>query len=399
MTTGYTDVFGGANIYPSEISYSEIALDQNVTLFWPEETSTSDNLATRIIDVIPSAGGLSIVLPNADKTGTGNTILFNNKGGFTFTVLDADLVQIAACESGTVWQVYLNDNTTISGDWTSLQYGASISSANASALAGTGLVAIGTLLSQSIPVTLFNSDYSAGINDRAKAYVWNGAGSGVLTLPSAATFGNNWFMYVRNNGGGQLTVTPSGSSVIDSGASKYYQPGESSIIASDGIDYFTIGFGQPSVFVFDYTVIDIPGLGDYTLSGSELNRIVYKFTGVLTGNRSVSVPDTVQQYWIDNSTTGSYDLTIKTVSGTGVIIQQNARSILYSNGANVIDADTATISYPIAVNQGGTGSTTANGALINLGATSLGLSLFTAVDQNAAWSVLGNQPIISGGTF
>jgi len=75
----YTDVFGGANIYPSEISYSSIALSVDVTLSWPEETSTNTNLATRIIDVTPATSGLSVILPAANKTGTGNTILFNNR--------------------------------------------------------------------------------------------------------------------------------------------------------------------------------------------------------------------------------------------------------------------------------------------------------------------------------
>ena len=56
----YTDVFGGANIYPSEISYSAIALSADVTLSWPEETSTNTNLATRIIDVTPSGSGFSV---------------------------------------------------------------------------------------------------------------------------------------------------------------------------------------------------------------------------------------------------------------------------------------------------------------------------------------------------
>ena len=46
----YTDVFGGANIYPSEISYSSVALTASIVLSWPEETSTNVNLATRIID-------------------------------------------------------------------------------------------------------------------------------------------------------------------------------------------------------------------------------------------------------------------------------------------------------------------------------------------------------------
>ena len=73
----YTDVFGGANIYPSEISYSSVALSADITLSWPEETSTNVNLATRIMDVTPSSTGFSITLPDATKSGTGNTILFN----------------------------------------------------------------------------------------------------------------------------------------------------------------------------------------------------------------------------------------------------------------------------------------------------------------------------------
>jgi hypothetical protein len=397
----YTDVFGGANIYPSEISYSAIALSTDVTLSWPEETSTNTNLATRIIDVTASTSNLSIFLPDAQKSGTGNTILFNNQGANTFIVKNAGGVQIASIAAGTVWQVYLTSNTTTNGLWETLQFGATVSNANASALAGTGIVAVGTLLSQSVPITQFNSNYTAGDSDRAKMYLWTGSGSGVLTLPSAATVGNNWFMYLRNSGGGQVTVTPSGINTIDSLATKDYQPSESSVIVSDGNNFYTLGFGQASVFVFDYTVINIAGTGTYTLAGSELNRIVYKFTGALTGNRIVVVPATVQQYWIDNSTTGAYTLTVKTSAGAGVIINQGSRGIYYCNGTDVIDADTTTASFPISVAQGGTGATTAGGALINLGGTSVGTAIFTAADEAAAWAALGVAPagVVVGGTF
>lgn len=397
----YTDVFGGANIYPSEISYSAIALSADVILSWPEETSTNTNLATRIIDVTETAAGFSIFLPDAQKSGVGNTILFNNQGSHTFIVKNADGVQVASIAAGTVWQVYLTDNTTEAGLWETLQFGATVSTANASALAGTGIVAVGTLLSQSVPITLFNSNYSAGDTDRAKMYVWDGLGSGTLTLPSAPTVGNNWFMYLRNAGGGQVAVAASGTATIDGLASKDYQPGDSSVIISDGTDYYTLGFGQSAVFVFDYTVISIAGTGTYTLAGSELNRIVYKFTGALTGNRTVIVPATVQQYWIDNATTGAYTLTVRTSAGTGVIINQGARGIYYCDGTDVVDADTSTVSFPISILQGGTGATTAGGALINLGGTSTGISIFTAADQQAAWTALGIAPagVVVGGTF
>ena len=147
----YNDVFGGANIYPSEISYSELTMTADVTLSWPIETSASVDLATRIINMSASAG-LSVYLPDASKTGTGQTILFNNTGAETITVRDSGGTQVVTIAAGILWQVYLTDNSTVDGTWSILQYGASLSIANASALAGTGIVAVGSLLSQSVPV-------------------------------------------------------------------------------------------------------------------------------------------------------------------------------------------------------------------------------------------------------
>ena len=396
----YTDVFGGANIFPSEISYSALTLTADVTLSWPEETSTSVNLATRIMNISAAAAGRSIYLPDASKTGTGQTILFNNVGAQTITVRNDGGTQVVTIAAGTLWQVYLTNNSTANGTWSILQYGATTSLANASALAGTGIVAVGALLSQSVPVTGFNSNYTATTADRAKMFNWTGAG-GTLTLPQPVIVGNNWFMYLRNSGSGAILADAPGITLIDGTAGLSFQPGESAIIASDGTGFYTIGFGQSATFAFDYTVIDVPGTGNYTLVGSELNRVAYRFTGILTGNRTIIVPATVQQYWVDNQTTGAYVFTVKTSSGLGVILASGERAILYSDGTDVLRADTAGISYPIAVNQGGTGATTAGSALINLGGTSIGIGVFEAVDQAAAWAVLGAAPVgtVDGGAF
>jgi hypothetical protein len=399
MTT-YTSVFGGANIYPSAVSYSAIALTADVTLSWPEETSTSINLATKIIDVTAASAGLKIFLPNASKAGNGETILFNNLGAFTFTVVDSTGVQVVTPASGTLWQIYLTSNATAAGLWETLQYGASLSNANASALAGTGIIAVGTLLSQSVPITTFNSNYVLGDPDRARMFNWTGAG-GTITLPSAQTVDNNWFFYLRNSGTGAIVVTPVGINTIDDNASLRFQPGESAIVVSDGSNFYSIGFGQSATFAFDYTSIAVAGTGNYTLTGTELNRIAYNFTGLLTGNRSIIVPNTVQQYWVSNQTTGAYTLTIKTAAGTGVVVAAGSRNILYSDGVNVVDADTSTISLPVTIAQGGTGAITASAARINLGGTSVGIGVFTAVDQAAAWAALGVAPagVVDGGVF
>ena len=396
----YTDVFGGANIYPSEISYSSLNLTADITLSWPEETSTNVNLATRIIDVTQASALFSIILPDAKKSGTGNTILFNNRGSHTFTVKNAGGTQVGTIASGQLWQVYLTDNSTVDGTWVLLQYGATTSTANASSLAGTGIVAVGTLLSQSVPVSTINSSYTSGVDDRAKMFNFTGA-QATFTLPDPTVGGDNWFLYLRNSGSGSITATPPGSTTIDGAGTLAFQPGESAIIATDGFNFFTIGFGQSATFAFDYTVIDIAGSGDKTLTGTELNRVAYRFTGALTGARNIIVPATVQQYWVDNRTTGSHVLTIKVAGQTGEIVTQGSRGIYYCDGNDVLDADTSTVAFPITIQQGGTGATTQAQARINLGGGSTGISLFQSTTQPDAWAAMGValSGVVNGGVF
>jgi hypothetical protein len=389
--TVYTDAFTASNIYPSEISYGFIALtalNPAITLGWPEETSTYGFLATRIMDVTATNAGYSITLPDASKSGTGNTILFNNKGANTFTVKNNSGTQVMTVAPSTLWQIYLTDNSMAAGVWSVLEYGASTSTANASALAGTGIVAVGTVLSQSVPVTEFNSSFAVGINDRAKFYNWTGA-AGTLTLPTPASVGDNWFIYLRNSGTGDVAANPPGSVTINGLLSLDFAPGDSAIIVSDGTNFSTIGYGQAPFFEFDYTTIDVSGTGNYTLTSTELNRIAYSFTGLLTGNRAIIVPNTVQQYWVSNNTTGSFTLSIKTAAGSAVTVSTAENAILYSNGTGVVRADTAGVSSPIGISDGGTGATTASAAVINLGASSTGIAVFESATPAIARAAIG----------
>jgi hypothetical protein len=396
MTT-FTNIFGGSNISPSEISYAAVSLTANTTYDWALETAPSSNLIAGIMDVTATAGPWSLTLPSALEASTGQAILFNNVGSETFIIRNNAGVQVAAPVSGSVWQLYLTDNTTAGGTWEAFLYGAQVSAANAASLAGTGLIAIGSLLSLAMPVTFFGTSYSAGIDDRAKTYIWNG-GAGTLTMSTAGTLGNNWFFQLRNEGTGALVVDPPGSQTINGSSTITFQPGDSAIIFTDGSNFYTLGYGQSPVFAFDYTSINVAGSGNYVLSGSELNRIAYNFTGVLTGNRTIIVPQTVQQYWVANNTTGPYTLTVKTSIASGYTVNQGSRAILYSDGTNVVAADTGGVAVPISVSDGGTGATTAGNALINLGGTATGIALFTAVSQAAAQASIGLDPI-QGGTY
>ncbi len=349
--TVYVDVFGGANIYPSDVSYSAVTLTTNATYNWPEETSATSNLITRIMDLTGTGGVWALTLPDARNAGTGQTVLFNNVSAQAVLIKDNGGTQIVSVDPGESWQIYLTANSTAAGSWRAFQYGVGTSTTDAASLAGTGIVAIGSLLSQSVPVSTFNSNYALLITDRAKMFVWDG-GAGTLTLPNVATVGNNWFVYVRNAGTGSLVVDTDGVSLVDGLATKTFAISNSAIIACDGTNYYTLGFGQAVEFAFDYTSIAVAGSGTYTLTGSELNRIAYKFTGILTGDRTILVPPTVQQYWVNNQTTGGYLFRVQVNGGGGIYLNSNSTTILYSDGTTIVAANNS--SSTLATISGGT---------------------------------------------
>jgi predicted secreted protein len=368
--TVFTQIFGGTNIASSDVSYASVTLATPFTTFsWPIETSAGANLIAKIMDVDSLSAGNVLIMPPATEVSNGETVLFNNTGLDSFIVQDSQGVQILNADAGQTWQIYLTDNTTAGGTWRAFQYGAAVSAANAASLAGTGLIALGSFLSQSMPTLSYSTNHTLTVPDRANTFIWTG-GVGSFTLPLASPTSaiNNWFVQFKNAGTGSLSIIS--ASQIDGSGLVTLQPLESCIVVSDGSTYYTIGLGQSAVFAFDYTTINVSGGAlnpDYVLSGAELNRVAYEFTGTLTGNRNIIVPDTIQQYWVTNSTTGSYTLTVKTATAPGVLVNQTSSTILYCNGNQVVQAESGGISLPLPVSLGGTGATNAAQAIINLG--------------------------------
>lgn len=391
---GFTQTFGGTTIAPANASFLSLTMSTDVVLAWPIEQAVNGNVVADTIEVIATGPGLNIDFPDARQVSTGYTTCFNNTGANTVSVRDAAGATILSLVSGTAWVIYLADNSTEGGVWRVFQLGASVSVAVAAALAGAGLRAIGTTLNQDIPVTSFAVTPTTLVDtDRAKLMNWIG-GLGTLNLPTAATVGNGWYVQVRNTGSGDLTVTPP-SGTIDGAATKTFAAGTSAVVVTDGTDYYTLGFGSGSGggggSGFDFVEINVAGSGNFTLAGANLNRVAYRFIGILTGNRTIIVPNAIQQYWIANATTGAFSLFVRTAGQTppGIEVLVNNQAIMYCDGTNVIDAESSSVSFPIPVAQGGTGAVNAATARTNLGAGVAGANIFQAATQADAQTALG----------
>lgn len=367
--SSFTQTFGGLLVQPAQPSYAAYTASTSLTLSWPLETAPSNNVFAALNDISFTASGLTITLDDATNTSEGTAGLFNNVGSNQFSVLGSTGGTILTATSGAAWYAYLTDNSTAGGTWRTFQMGAGTSSSSAAALAGLGLVAITTTLNQQYPPTSSSTTpLTLTTAERAGWMIWTG-GAGAWTFSALATLTSGWFVNIVNQGTGALILTPP-SGTIDGAATKTLNPGDTAIVLTDGSNMFTLGFGQDAVYAFTYHSISVAGLsGTYTLSGTELNKTALKFTGAIAGNLDIIVPSTQQQYWVDNSTTGSFTFGVRTTTQAtpGVSIGNGStRMILYCNGTDVVNADTAGLSSPITIAQGGTGATTAAGARTNL---------------------------------
>lgn len=389
----FTSVFGAAPVYPANPSYLSLTLNSNVVLAWPTEINPGNgNILADIIDVDAAQANLSVQLSDATQVSEGYSALFVNVGSFTFTVKDNSGNTLASIASGQAWQIYLRNNGSAAGIWGIFQYGAGASSANAGALAGAGLLAITTTLNEQMVIQAKSANYTIQNSDRATVVEWT-SGAGTFTLPAPGSLQAGWFVAIKNAGSGTLTITPT-SGNIDGLSTLSFSPLGSAWIVFDGTNFWSLGIGGGGGgSSFGFTTINLGGLsGTYTISGSQLNQIGYRFIGALAGNIAVVVPATVQEYWVDNETSGAYTLSVG-VSGQSSPsppqVLQGTRAILYCDGANVYNAVSGTLTLPITPVQGGTGLTSiAAGSLLYASASNTISQLAGIINTSTlGWSI------------
>ncbi len=366
MTTSFTNTFGASAISPADVAYAAYTFSADLVLYWPAFSAGQTDVAARFMNLTASVGSLDVSLPDATLTSTGQDVVIFNAGSNTFNVVDYDGGAIATIASGQTYYIILNDNATQAGGWQTVQFGVGTGSASAAALAGAGLLAIANTLNVNTLATAVSGSYSITSAQRGILQVWTG-GVGTITLPSAASVGNGFFFPFANNGSGSVTI--SAGDDIDGATTSVYSQTQSGFIISTGTTWYSVGKGTQTNFAVTLLNLNVAGSADITETSAQAQNVIQQFTGVLTGNINVIVPNTVQLYYIFNDTTGAYTLTVKTAAGTGITVDQGSHTILYCDGTNVVNAFTSTFGGGISLSPGSAGSPNLN----FIGSTNTGL--------------------------
>lgn len=335
----YNSPFTGQVIQPTDVSYRAITLSANTTLSWPINGNATDNYAARIMDVTATAGSLQLAMPPANQASVGQDALIRNVGATSFEVTDFDGNSIVVIAAGKAQYIYITDNPDTAGTWGIIAFGVGSSSADASALAGFGLLASSGTLNQSHPVSALADGVTFSGVDLAQGKVWSG-GAGQVYLPTATSLGANWFTLLKNNGTGTLTVTCNGVETLDGSVSKNFAPNESAFILCTGSSFVTVGYGVSNLFNFTALVKPVT-TGTYNLTANEISNTIQEFVGTLTGNVTVVYPPVVNLYVVSNQTVAAgHSLTLTTGSGAVAVVPSGNQATVFCDGTNFYNANT-----------------------------------------------------------
>lgn len=410
----YTSPFTGQVIQPTDVSYRSITISADTQLEWPINGNATDNAAARIMQVIATTDGLSLLMPPADQASVGQDALIRNVGTETFTVKSyAAASTIISIEPGEAKYIYITANPTSQGTWGTIAFGAGSSAADAATLAGYGLAAISTTLNQSHPVSSLTANYVFLTSDRAQTRVWTGGTTNVY-LPQASTLGDNWFTIVKNNGTGTLTVNTDSGELLDGATTKAFAPSESAFIVCSGTSFVTIGYGQSTQFNFSVLTKPVTG-GAYSLSANEAANNIQIYTGTLVSNVVVTYPPVANLYVIANQcSAGGYTLTVTTgiSGGATATVPAAGQATLFCDGTNFYNANTTQVgASSLSIVSGTAGSPAINFALETStgiyrpgagrwGVSVLGTEILDVDSQGIAVTGTGSfSGGISGGTF
>lgn len=340
----YTSPFTGNVIQPTDVSYASVAFTGTLRLYWPQYANATQQVATRIMDLSATSGAI-LVLPDATQASLGQDILIRNVGANPFTVQNYVGAGSFTVAPGSAAYVYLTTNVTQGGTWGVVAYGSATSYADAATLAGNSTSAILGKLEVSLVTSEYATVPSIDDTSRGNCFVWTG-GAGTWTLPAVATLSEGWFILVRNNGTGALTLNTSAvGSTIDGLISITLPLGDSCFICVDRDptkqDFFTVGRARTNSLTFSSATYDVDTVSGSSLSLISNTPIIQRYTalsGTRTTSLTVTLPAVTQVYYLLNDTNqSSYNILfqVQGSSQTPYSLPNSTQAIVLSDGTNM----------------------------------------------------------------
>ena len=398
----YTDTFGNQTLPPAQYGYSSLTLTANLTAVWPYNSDDTANTLSKIVDISCASGNI-LTLPDATQVSVGEDFLLRNVGSFALTIKNASGVQIATVAVGAASYFYLTDNTLVAGVFGVIGFGVGTSTADAGSLVGYGVKAIGASLNQSHPVIPVASSLTLDDTYRAKLVSFTG-GTGTFSLTSAATLGDDYFVMIRNNGTGTLTLDPASAELIDGQSSLQLQPSESLMLISTGTQWYSVGYGRSTLYQFTQLTKDVSAGGTFTLSAAEASNKLLTFIGNPASAVTVIVPAIVAVYYTYSNISTAFSITVKTAAGSGTTVPQGTRIVVICDGTNVMSAQSAVANSSVSLTDGSVAvpalffSSQTNTGLYKYGTNGLGFSV-NGVDvvhvESTGTTFSGSAPVVS----
>lgn len=344
--TDYTDAFSSAAIPSAEASYGAHTLTENTTFFWPYNYSGSGSVISKTMEIDCSTAGVVMTMPSAAEVSDGEATLIRNTGSETLTIKKSDASALTTIAAGVAVMLLMTDNSTAAGTWSVTTYGTGSSAADAATLAGYGLEASGTTLTSAFPSETQAAGWTVDLYDRAKVFIYTG-GADTVALPAVADVNDSFFFLIRNAGTGTLTVDPNGAETIDANTTIALNPGESTIIVCDGLEWHTIGSGRSLVYQFTQLVKDVSAAGSFTLTSTEAGNKLLTFTGNPASAVTIVVPDVVSIYYVYSDISTTQTITVQTAAGASAAVTKGQRAIMFCDAVDIMAAQTSTVSGAI----------------------------------------------------
>lgn len=338
----FIDVFGNSIVQTAESTYTPVTLSTAVTqLTWPALGQNSEFVLSRQMDVTSEDAAYILKMPDASVAPPGESLFIKNVSTFDFVLQDYDGNEIiAAITPGLSFLIYLTDNSTSAGTWGNIQNGAGTSSADASILSGLGLTPLLGKLNINYPTEEITTFHDGVAADRGKFFIYTG-GTSIFTLP-ITDIPNGFKLSINNQSiiGGQLNMTVEGGGTVDNITNFALSPQESVSFVKYGTDYKTLGLGKETVFTVQVNDKEVSPGGTFDMLDSEAERLIQKYSGALTSDVIIDMPDNANTWQVFNGTTGSYTLTVKTPSSAGIEIEQNVWKLVTYDGTDTIEVPT-----------------------------------------------------------